>query len=71
MISKNHKIYIFNRPGVTISDSYGADIEYLNAPLLEISSTEIRKMIKKGIPVRYLVTEKVFKEIEENSYYKK
>lgn len=70
-IIKNHKIYIFKRPEVEITDTYGANIEYLNAPLLEISSTGIRKMIKSGIPVRYLVTEKVFREIEENSYYKK
>ncbi len=38
---------IYNRPGFRYSDAFGADCELLNAPLLEISSTFIRKQIKK------------------------
>jgi nicotinate-nucleotide adenylyltransferase len=45
------------------------DIHILNAPLLPISSTEIRKDIKEGRSIRYLVPENVRIEIERNSYY--
>jgi nicotinate-nucleotide adenylyltransferase len=69
-IIKNHSIYIFNRPGHDVTNTLDATVEFIKAPLLEISSTAIREMIKKGIPIRYLVTEKVDREIEQNRYYK-
>jgi len=69
-VLKNHKLYIFERPGYPISTTLSGRIEILKAPLLEISSTQIRAMIKKGLSVRYLVPEKPLREIENNRYYK-
>ena len=69
-ILSNHKIYIFNRPGFEVTDHLGGTIEILNAPLLQISATEIRAMIKKGLSIRYMVPEKPAKEIEDNRYYR-
>lgn len=69
-IIQQHKIYIFKRPGFEIIDSLGANIEFIDAPLLEISSTSIRNLVKKSIPIRYLVPDKVAKEIEVGRYYK-
>ena len=69
-ILKNHKIFIFNRPGFESANSLGGKIETIKAPLLQISASEIRAMIKKGLSVRYLVPENVAKEIEANRYYK-
>ena len=69
-IIRHHPVYIFNRPGFVITETLGANLQFIEAPLLEISSTTIREMIRKGIPIRYLVTEKVDKEIEQNRYYK-
>ncbi len=66
----NHKLYVFKRPGFDITMLEGAKIAIVDAPLLEISSTQIRQMIKEKIPVRYMVTDAVAKEIEENNYYK-
>jgi len=69
-ILKNHRIYIFKRTGFEIDNKIGADISVMEAPLLDISSTKIREMIKASIPVRYLVPDAVAKEIEDSRYYK-
>jgi nicotinate-nucleotide adenylyltransferase len=67
---RNHTLYVFPRPGFEVKDYPGARIEIIKAPLLEISSTQIREMIKQKIPVRYMVTDAVYKDIEANSYYR-
>lgn len=69
-IIKNHNLYIFKRPGFEIHNNINARIEIMEAPLLEISSTKIREMIKASIPIRYLVPNEVAEEIELNRYYK-
>lgn len=69
-IINHHKIYIFNRPEFEVKDTLGANIQFIDAPLLQISSTEVRNMIKKGLSVRYLLPDKVVKDIETNRYYK-
>src|ERR1700710_1916426 len=63
-IIEQHKIYIFRRPNFEVTDTLGAKTEIIEAPLLQISSTDIRSLIKKSVPIRYLVTDKVAKEIE-------
>ena len=65
----NYKIYIYNRPGFPVTKDFGAKIEIVNAPLLEISSTHIRELIKNGKSIRYLVTDPVMEEITRNQYY--
>lgn len=70
VILNNHLIYIYQRPGFNITDNYNAKIIELNAPLLEISSTAIRDMIKKKKSIRFLVPDVVKEEIENNNYYK-
>jgi nicotinate-nucleotide adenylyltransferase len=69
-IIKHYKLYIYNRPGFLITDTLKANIEILNAPLLQISSTDIRNLIKQKKSIRYLVTDGVKEEIERNRYYK-
>ncbi len=69
-IIRNHKIYIFKRPGFEVNNHLNGNIEFIEAPLLQISSTDIRAMIKKGMGVRYLVPEKAVKEIDDNRYYR-
>jgi len=69
-IIRHHKIYVFNRLGFEVTDTLGAQVEFIAAPLLQISSTTIRDMINKGISIRYLVPDAVEKEIEQSRYYK-
>lgn len=66
----NYSFYVYQRPGFEVEETKG-NINVLKAPLLEISSTEIRNMIKSGNSVKYLMPEKVLEEIEKNGYYKK
>ena len=70
-VISDYKILIYDRPGYKVENRMNAEIEILNAPLLNISSTEIRKLIKQGKSIRYLVPEKVREEIERNQFYKK
>lgn len=67
---KNYKFIVYRRPGFDISEKYGADITYLEAPMLELSATLIRNNCKEGINIRYLVPEAVRQEIERNNYFK-
>jgi len=67
---KHYAIYIYTRPGFEIKNMHNAKTRVIDAPLLDISATRIREMIKKGLSIRYLVPEKVREEIEANNYYK-
>lgn len=67
---QDHGFYIFERPGFEVPELANATIKKIKAPLLEISSTQIRQMIKDKIPVRYMVTDAVYEEIEQNGYYR-
>jgi nicotinate-nucleotide adenylyltransferase len=70
MLLKNYSFIIYLRPGYEITESYAARIQILDAPLLEISATEVRHAIKAGKSVRYLLTDSVREEIEKTGYYK-
>ena len=68
---KDHSFIIYKRPGFEIKPMDGADMITVDAPLLEISSTSIRRLVKEGRSIRYLVPDNVMEEIERNGYYKK
>lgn len=68
---KLYTIYVYERPGFKPENKYqNAHVHFLKAPLLEISSTYIRKIIQEGKSTRFLVPEKVKLEIEQNGYYR-
>ena len=67
---KNYSIYIYRRPGFEITETFTATLKQLNAPLLDISSTRIRQLIKEKKSIRFLVPDAVKEEIEKNGYYK-
>jgi nicotinate-nucleotide adenylyltransferase len=69
-ILSNHHIYLFKRPGYEVKTENTSNTTIIDAPLLDISSTKIRSMIKANIPIRYLVPQKVEEEIIANRYYK-
>lgn len=70
LLVKNYPIIVYKRKEFAVTDTFGANVIELEAPMLEISATEIRDNIKAGKTIRYLVPEKVQQEIEQNSYYK-
>jgi len=68
---KNYPVIVYERPGFAATKKYDAgQFTFLKAHLLEISGTYIRKNIREGKSIRYLVPEKVRTEIEQNGYYK-
>ncbi|MEO9144089.1 MAG: nicotinate (nicotinamide) nucleotide adenylyltransferase [Ginsengibacter sp.] len=70
VLLRNYDIYIYNRPGFKVkSDMITERINTLHAPLLEISSTHIRDMIRQEKSIRFLVPDVVKEEIESQQYY--
>ena len=67
---KNWPILIYKRPGFEIKEALPESISILEAPLLQISSTGIRKLIKEQKNIKFLVPDVVKNEIEQNNYYK-
>jgi nicotinate-nucleotide adenylyltransferase len=67
-----YKIIVYQRPGFELDASALPDtVQVLKAPLLEISSTYVRNLVKTGKSIRYLVPENVAEYILGNAYYKK
>lgn len=66
----NYEFLIYERPEHPVINMHEAKCTIVKAPLLQISSTEIRKNIKDGKSIKYLVPEKVANEIELAGYYK-
>jgi nicotinate-nucleotide adenylyltransferase len=70
VLLKNHEIIIYNRPGFEVVSLTEKKPRILDAPLLEISSTMLRNLIKGGKSIKYLVPEDVRIEIESKGYYR-
>lgn len=70
-IRKNYEIAVYKRPGFDIPDDVNGRVTILEAPLLQISATQVREFIREGKSIRYLVPEKCREEIEQNRYYQK
>lgn len=70
VILKNYPLIVYKRPGFEVTETFGADVLVLDAPLLQISSTHIRKLIKEGKSIRYLVPDIVAEEIARQYYYR-
>lgn len=71
VIIANYPVIIYRRPGFEVNNSAGANITIMDAPLLEISSTHIRELIKSGKSVKYLVPASVEEEIISSGFFKK
>jgi nicotinate-nucleotide adenylyltransferase len=69
-IIKHHTLYIYKRSGFEIKNTINANIVELKAPLLDISSTHIRNLVKEKKSIRFLVPDVVENEIETNNYYR-
>jgi len=71
-ILANHDIYVYQRPGYDLGELQNHEkVTILEAPLLTISASYIRKQIKDGKSIQYLVPDKVWDYIDGSSMYKK
>ncbi|MBI9033662.1 MAG: nicotinate-nucleotide adenylyltransferase [Bacteroidales bacterium] len=67
-----YDIYVYNRPG-EFKHSYAKHLRFhfIDAPMMEISSSFIRKGIKSGLDMSYFLPENIYKYIKEMNFYKK
>ena len=71
ILLQKYELIIYQRPGYIVKEQQqAANIKILKAPLLDISATAIRKNIKEGKSIRYMLPEKVREEIEKSRYYR-
>lgn len=64
-----YQFYIYNRPEYDAGDfANHPSVKIIKAPLLDISSTFIRKALSNGYDIRYMLTEKVWGYIKSKSY---
>jgi nicotinate-nucleotide adenylyltransferase len=59
-----------NAIGIKVGRLPGAErIRYLDMPIMQVSSTSIRRRIAAGEPIRYLVPDRVANHIDANDLY--
>lgn len=71
VIIKNYPILIYKRNGFDVDNTWNATIQVTETPLIEISATYIRDLIKKGKSIKYLVPSVVEEEILASGLFKK
>lgn len=73
-----HALGVMRRPGDVIDlasieallPGISAKVEFIEAPLLEISSSQIRQRVADGRPYRYYLQEPVFRIIQSRRLYR-
>ncbi|MBK7681413.1 MAG: nicotinate-nucleotide adenylyltransferase [Bacteroidia bacterium] len=72
LILEHHDLYVYPRPnhdGGNLKDH--PRVKWIDAPQMELSSSFIRKSIKEGKDVRYMMPETVAEYIDEMNFYRK
>jgi nicotinate-nucleotide adenylyltransferase len=69
-IIKNYPLIVYKRPGFEVDNKGNANVQVMDAPLLEISATHIRELIKSGKSIKYLVPPKVEEEIMASGLFR-
>lgn len=71
VLLKNYQIYVYPRPGADVAawENHPA-ITFTDTPLMEISSTFIRKAIKEKKNVQFFLPDNVIEFIERKGMYK-
>lgn len=78
-IRKNYRRYVYPRPGFPVGLSPGGDasryaaeenLEVVDAPLIEISSSFIREAIAGGRDIRHFLPRAVWQYLDEMNFYR-
>ncbi len=79
LVAECDEIGVMRRPGVLTDPTnienevpgITAKLHFVDAPLLEIASNDIRRRVEEGRPFRYFVPEEVYQYIVEKGLYRK
>ena len=72
LILQNYELYVYPRPGYDGKEFKNhKKIRFVNAPLMEISSSVIRKSIKDKKDIRFFMPDKAYKYMREMHFYEK
>ena len=70
-ILANHDIYVYKRPQYELGDlADHPKINIMEAPLMQISASYIRRCIQENHSIQYLVPDTVFEYINNNALYR-
>lgn len=69
-IRKNYTRYVYPRPGSPVDTAGQENLEVVDAPLIEISSSFIRKAIGEGKDIRHFLPAEVWKYLDEMNFYR-
>ena len=71
VILRDYPLYVYPRPGAKMPDKYMdlPNVHLVDAPMVDISATFIRKCIQNGYSVQYLVPDSVAELIRGRKYY--
>ena len=71
-ILSHHRILVYPRPGYPVQTaSLPSGVRLTETPLIDISSTELRRLISQGEDASYGLDEAVWQEIRKRGYYRK
>ena len=70
ILLNDYKLIIYLRQNFPVVENLLTNVEVLDAPLLNISSTLIRDTIKQNKSIQYMVHDAVCDEIKKTGYYK-
>ena len=69
-IQKNYRRYVYPRPGYPVDRGRQENLEVVDAPHIEISSSFIRKAIADGKNISHFLPSVVWKYLDEMNFYR-
>jgi len=78
LVAACHEIGVIRRPGDAVDLSAlerlipgtQAKVRFVDAPLLDVSSSDVRRRIRQGLPFRYFLSPSVCEYIQKNNLYR-
>ena len=68
-ILDDYGVMVYLRPGYPVDDEHVIGLEVVRAPMIDLSSTFIRRALAKGLNMQYFLPSGVYKYIIENRLY--
>lgn len=70
LLLRDYPIYVYQRPSYELGELHDhPNVNIQEAPMLQISASFIRKCLKAGTSVQYMVPDAVFRYLEETPLY--